>query len=92
MREVIGGFSNKNLALRDRVDEFNNNPDMHIRIAEVLDDFTSYEQIGYLMVDALRSTSGADIALINPGGVRIDNLAKGPYECDRCLLYGSFRK
>ncbi|MFA5518088.1 MAG: 5'-nucleotidase C-terminal domain-containing protein, partial [Spirochaetota bacterium] len=63
--------------LRAKVDEFNNNPAMRVRIAEAADDFKNYEQIGYLMVDALRVSTGTDIALINPGGVRIDRLPKG---------------
>ncbi|MCU0460328.1 MAG: 5'-nucleotidase C-terminal domain-containing protein, partial [Bacteroidales bacterium] len=42
------------------------------------DDFSSYEELGYLMADAQRAAAGADIALMNPGGVRIDQLPKGP--------------
>ncbi len=74
---TVGDKGSEHSALRAKVDEFNSNPDMHIRIAEALDDFTSYEQIGYLMVDALRASSETDISLINPGGVRIDRLSKG---------------
>lgn len=74
---TVGNKGSEDSALRAKVDEFNNNPEMHVRIAEALDDFTSFEQIGYLMVDALRASSGTDISLINPGGVRINKLSKG---------------
>ncbi len=74
---TVGNNGNERSDIKIKVDNYNNNPDMHVQIAEALDDFTSYEQIGYLMVDALRASSATDISLINPGGVRIDKLPKG---------------
>jgi 5'-nucleotidase / UDP-sugar diphosphatase len=47
-------------------------------ISTATDDFSSYEELGYFMADAQRDAAKADIALVNPGGVRIDRLAKGP--------------
>ena len=60
------------------VDTYNNNPAMTETIATSEDDFSSYEEVGYLITDALRTAAGTDIALFNPGGVRISWLAKGP--------------
>ena len=60
------------------VDKYNDNPVLKQVIATASDDFSSYEEVGYLMADAQRDAAGADIALVNPGGVRIDHLAKGP--------------
>jgi 5'-nucleotidase len=65
-------------AIRAMVDRYNDNPVMNEVIATSDDDFSSYEEFGYLMADAQREAAGADIALMNPGGVRIDRLEKGP--------------
>jgi len=64
--------------IRAIVDKYNDNPVLNEVIATASDDFSSYEELGYLMADAQREAAGADIALMNPGGVRIDQLAKGP--------------
>ncbi|MRR21562.1 bifunctional metallophosphatase/5'-nucleotidase [bacterium] len=65
-------------AIRAMVDRYNDNPVLNEVIATADDDFSSYEELGYLMADAQREAAGADIALMNPGGVRIDRLPKGP--------------
>jgi len=65
-------------AIRALVDRYNDNPVLNEVIATATDDFSSYEELGYLMADAQREAAGADIALMNPGGVRIDRLEKGP--------------
>lgn len=64
--------------IRAIVDKYNDNPVLNAVIATASDDFSSYEELGYLMADAQREAAGADIALMNPGGVRIDRLEKGP--------------
>lgn len=74
---TVGEKGNERADIRAMVDKFNNNPVMQEKIAEAQDDFTSYEQIGYLMADALRASADVQIALVNPGGVRIERLAKG---------------
>lgn len=65
-------------AIRAMVDRYNDNPVLNEVIATSADDFSTYEELGYLMADAQRDAAGADIALMNPGGVRIDRLEKGP--------------
>ncbi|NLC86191.1 MAG: bifunctional metallophosphatase/5'-nucleotidase [Bacteroidales bacterium] len=74
---TVGDKGNENEIFRAMVDNYNDNPALKVRIAEALDDFNSYEELGYLMVDALRESAKTDIAIINPGGVRIDFLPKG---------------
>ncbi|HOY31447.1 MAG TPA: 5'-nucleotidase C-terminal domain-containing protein [Bacteroidales bacterium] len=74
---TIGNKGNVRSDIRDMVSKYNNNPSLSETIAEATADFTSYEQVGYLMVDGIRAAAGADIALANPGGVRIDHLNKG---------------
>lgn len=65
-------------SVRAMVDRFNDNRALNELAAVATDDFSSYEQLGYLMADAQRDAALADIALVNPGGVRIGNLPKGP--------------
>jgi 5'-nucleotidase / UDP-sugar diphosphatase len=65
-------------SIRAMVDRYNDNPVLNEVIATASDDFSSYEELGYLMADAQREAASADIALMNPGGVRIDRLDKGP--------------
>jgi len=65
-------------SIRAMVDKYNDNPVLNEVIATAADDFSSYEELGYLMADAQRDAAKADIALMNPGGVRMDRLEKGP--------------
>jgi len=65
-------------AIRAMVDKYNDNPVLNEVIATASDNFSTSEELGYLMADAQREAAGADIALMNPGGVRIDRLDKGP--------------
>ena len=74
----IRNSKNEKPAIRAIVDKYNDNPVLNQVIAAATDDFSSSEELGYLMADAQRAAAGADIALMNPGGVRIDRLSKGP--------------
>jgi len=74
----IRNSKNEKAPIRAMVDKYNDNPVLKQVIATASDDFSSYEEVGYLMADAQRDAAGADIALVNPGGVRLDHLAKGP--------------
>ncbi|NLD62968.1 MAG: bifunctional metallophosphatase/5'-nucleotidase [Bacteroidales bacterium] len=74
----VRNSKNENPAIREMVDKYNDNPVLNEVIATATDDFSSSGELGYLMADAQRDAAGADIALMNPGGVRIDHLAKGP--------------
>jgi len=74
---TVGNKGKERLEIRAMVNQFSNNPQLKETIAEATADFTSYEELGYLMVDGIRAAAGADIALANPGGVRIDHLDKG---------------
>jgi 5'-nucleotidase len=65
-------------SIRALVDKLNDNPVLKEVIAKATDDFSSHEELGYLMADGQRDAARADIALVNPGGVRIDHLPKGP--------------
>lgn len=74
---TVGKEGSSRADIQKLVDAYNNNPALTETIAVAEDDFSNYEEVGYLMVDAIRVASGADLAFINPGGVRISKLAKG---------------
>ena len=74
----IRDSKNEKASIRAMVDKYNDNPMLKEKVATAMDDFSSYEELGYLMADAQRDAAKADIALVNPGGVRINYLAKGP--------------
>ncbi len=74
----IKNSKNEKPSIRAMVDKYNDNPVLKEVISTATDDFSSYEELGYFMADAQRDAAKADIALVNPGGVRIDRLAKGP--------------
>lgn len=74
----VGKKGNRSAKVQKMVDGYNDNPQLNEPIATANDNFTSAEEVGYLMTDAIRAASGADVALVNPGGVRISTLDKGP--------------
>lgn len=74
----IRNSKNEKPSIRTMVDKYNDNPALREVVATATDDFSSYEELGYLMADAQRDAAGADIAFVNPGGVRINQLPKGP--------------
>ncbi len=67
----------ENAEIRKMVDTYNDNPALNEVIASNNYEFTSKTPLGCLMTDALRDESGVDIVFQNPGGVRIQKLAKG---------------
>lgn len=69
---------NEKPSVRAMVDRFNDNPALNEVIATAEDDLSTHEQLGYLMADAQRDAAKADISLVNPGGVRISHMARGP--------------
>ena len=75
---TVGKKGNTRDDIQTMVDGYNNNPTLTEIIATAEDDFSSFEELGYLMTDAIRIASGTDAAFLNPGGVRIAKLDKGP--------------
>ena len=73
----ITSFPRKDPEVQTMVDGFNNNEALQRVLTEVTANFDSYEELGYMMTDALRVETGADIALQNPGGVRFGTFPKG---------------
>lgn len=73
----VGKTGSESAEIRAMVDEFNSDPKMQEVIAKAPYDFRTIDEVGYWMVDALKETAKTDIAVINKGGVRIDQLPAG---------------
>ena len=74
----VNAFSSKDSEVQAMVDGYNSNEALLRVVTQAITDFDSYEELGYLMTDAIRIESGADVAFQNPGGVRLPNFPKGP--------------
>ena len=73
----VNAFSRGNAEVQAMVDEYNNNDALLRVLTEVLNDFANKEELGCMMTDAIRIETSADIAIQNPGGVRIRTFPKG---------------
>lgn len=81
----------ENVAIRKMVDDFtNDNPSLIKQIATAEADFTTKEQIGYLMTDALFTAAPMDFALLNSGGARIESMSKGKISPKEVYLMDPF--
>lgn len=74
----VKDFPKKNEKIDAMVKQYNNNPAFLTVVTNNLSPIESYETLGCLMTDAIRSTTGADIAFQNPGGVRFNTLSARP--------------
>lgn len=74
---TVGKKGSTDPTIAAMVDAFNNNPALKVAVAEATAQFNSYEQLGYLMADALRAGTQTEIAIINFGGVRMDRWDNG---------------
>lgn len=66
--------------IKAEVDKYYAEPEFHRIIGHAKTPFNNKNALGAFMADALRYASGADIAMQNPGGVRIDSLHSGDIE------------
>ena len=74
----VNAFTQKDDEVQAMVDEYNNNDALMRVLTQAINDFDSYEELGYMMTDAIRIGTDADIAFQNPGGVRLESFPKGP--------------
>jgi 5'-nucleotidase len=74
----VSAFSRSDSGVQAMLDDFKNNETLHRVLTQALTDFENYEELGCLMADAIRAETNSDIALQNPGGVRMETCPKGP--------------
>ena len=70
-------FSKRSRVVQAMVDYFSDNPDFKHVIAQAATPFETSDEICYLMCDAFKEETGADIGLVNHGNARISKLAAG---------------
>ena len=71
-------YKKENAEMRAMLDEFNNNPRFNEALATAITPFDRREELGCLVTDGMRWYTGADFAIENTGGIRIDDLKAGP--------------
>ena len=74
----VNNVTKENKEIKQLVDSFNDAPALNEAIATAKTAFETPEELGCMMTDAIRETSGADFAFQNTGGVRVKRLKKGP--------------
>ena len=74
----IKDFPKRNETIQAMVNEYNSDPYFSTVVAQNLTPVASYESLGCLMTDAIRTVSGTDMGFQNPGGVRFDTLSVRP--------------
>ena len=74
----VRDFPKRNEKVTDMVRQFNSDPYFSTVVANNTTPIESYESLGCLMTDAIRSITGVDMAFQNPGGVRYDTLSVRP--------------
>lgn len=70
-------FPKKNKVIASLVESFANSPKFSRVIARAETPFGVKEELGNMICDALKDAYGADVALTNPGGVRLGQLPAG---------------
>jgi len=82
--------ASKNVAVDALVRMFSDNPAFQRVLTNATTPFSTYDELGYLMCDALREESGSNVGLENSGGVRYDQKDAGPFTVDDVLRLDPF--
>jgi len=64
--------------MKEKVDKYNKNPYFEEIIGQATEEFANTEEIGSLITDAYLEYGKTDIAFQNTGGIRIQEIDKGP--------------
>lgn len=86
----IENYPKKNVAAQSLVNFFSDNPELGKVLAQAVTPFSSYEELGCLMCDAIRDISGSDISFCNAGGVRYEEHPAGDFTVSDVLRLDPF--
>lgn len=86
----VKNYPKTNVAAKCLVDFFSDNPEFKRVLAKAETPFSSYEELGIMMCDALKDFSGADIAYCNAGGVRFEDHPAGDFTVNDVLRLDPF--
>ena len=73
----IRKYPKKDKLIENMVKHFSDNPKFKRELATATTPFADKEEIGCMICDAFMAETGAEIAVENPGGVRLDSLPAG---------------
>ena len=73
----LNNYPKKNKIVEEMVRFFSDNPSFRRVLSQAATPFETKEELGCMMCDAFMAICQADIALENPGGVRIDGIPAG---------------
>lgn len=73
----IDSRGSEKVEIRELVDKLTRESGMDTPIAKTEKGIYSKEHLGYMMADSQRAFADADVAIVNPGGVRISKIAAG---------------
>lgn len=74
----VRDFPKRDETVQAMLNVYNSDSFFSTVVAQNLTPIDSYETLGCLMTDAIRTISGADMGFQNPGGVRFDTLSVRP--------------
>lgn len=86
----VATCSSRNKVVDNMVQFFNSNPEFGRTLCQLQQPITQYEEMGCLMCDALRGATGADVVLVNRGGVRTETHDAGPFTVTDVLQLDPF--
>jgi 5'-nucleotidase len=72
------------------VEFFKNNPEFYRVLAQADTPFSTYDELGCLMCDAMMAETGADVAFVNAGGIRYEEHPAGDFTVDDVLRLDPF--
>lgn len=86
----IRATKNVNQKVQAMLEKFSDNPLLFRVLTKATKPFEKKEELGCMMADALCSVTGADIAVVNAGGVRYEEKAAGDIVVDDVLRLDPF--
>lgn len=86
----VGDYPKRNKVVENMVEFFSNNPEFHRVLAQADTPFSTYDEMGCLMCDALMAETGVDIAFVNGGGIRTEQHPQGDFTVDDVLKLDPF--
>lgn len=86
----VKGYGSKNELAAAMVDFFASNPEFRRELTTATSDFPNSESLGVMMCDALIQVTGADLALENGGGVRLEEKKAGSFTVGDVLRLDPF--
>jgi len=86
----VSSFSREDADVQAMVDELSDNKFLQRVLTRVMRDLNNPEELGCMATDAIRIETGSDIAIQNPGGVRLKTYPQGPITVEQVYRMDPF--